>query len=233
MHDLDISIMLTFQNGDGTSEDYAGGHNNEEFLCKGVYSEIRLQKDENFTDFKKKKKLLNGFIRSNDEKEPASNQFSNSFDESFVIISDSDDDANNFEENEKIVAVDICHIQDDKSYSNVDIDVDHLDTCNRETVQKSSKDITKIEMVHETFLNGNSSSAGINSCSDKNFSTHEMCEIHNVRGVLMHHHGLQKSFALAIAALQVIHVSQIIKTFLLHDSILCMKNLFLTFYYTL
>ena len=32
--------MFSFQNGDGGAEDGGGGHWNEEFLCKGVYSEI-------------------------------------------------------------------------------------------------------------------------------------------------------------------------------------------------
>ena len=40
--DLEVSIMFTFQNGDGGPEDSAGGHSNEEFYCKGIYSEINL-----------------------------------------------------------------------------------------------------------------------------------------------------------------------------------------------
>lgn len=35
--------MFTFQNGDGGAEDSAGGHRNEEFCCKGIYSEIKLE----------------------------------------------------------------------------------------------------------------------------------------------------------------------------------------------
>ena len=34
--------MMTFQNGDGGKEDGGGGHKNEGFLCKGVYTEIKL-----------------------------------------------------------------------------------------------------------------------------------------------------------------------------------------------
>lgn len=41
--DLEVTIMFTFQNGDGGSEDSAGGLYNEEFICKGVYSEIQLR----------------------------------------------------------------------------------------------------------------------------------------------------------------------------------------------
>jgi len=32
---LEVSIMLTFQNGFGDAEDTAGGLYNEEFFCKG------------------------------------------------------------------------------------------------------------------------------------------------------------------------------------------------------
>ena len=39
---MEVSIMMTFQNGDGGKEDGGGGHKNEGFLCKGVYTEIKL-----------------------------------------------------------------------------------------------------------------------------------------------------------------------------------------------
>lgn len=41
--EMEVSIMFTFQNGDGGAEDSAGGHRNEEFCCKGIYSEIKLE----------------------------------------------------------------------------------------------------------------------------------------------------------------------------------------------
>ena len=41
--EIEVSIMLTFQNGTGGPSDEAGGHYNEAFMCKGVFSEVRLQ----------------------------------------------------------------------------------------------------------------------------------------------------------------------------------------------
>ena len=41
--EIEVSIMFTFQNGTGGPSDEAGGHHNESFLCKGVFSEVRLQ----------------------------------------------------------------------------------------------------------------------------------------------------------------------------------------------
>lgn len=38
--DVEVSIMFTFENGDGTVSD-TGGHFNEPFSCKGVYSEVK------------------------------------------------------------------------------------------------------------------------------------------------------------------------------------------------
>ena len=35
--------MFSFQNGDGSETDTTGGHYNEAFVCKGVFSEIKLQ----------------------------------------------------------------------------------------------------------------------------------------------------------------------------------------------
>ena len=35
--------MFSFQNGTGGASDEAGGHYNEAFMCKGVFSEVRLQ----------------------------------------------------------------------------------------------------------------------------------------------------------------------------------------------
>ena len=34
--------MFTFQNGSGGPSDEAGGHYNEAFMCKGVFSEVQL-----------------------------------------------------------------------------------------------------------------------------------------------------------------------------------------------
>ncbi|XP_047139397.1 non-lysosomal glucosylceramidase isoform X1 [Hydra vulgaris] len=198
MHDLDVSIMLTFQNGDGTNEDCVGGHNNEEFFCKGVYSEIRLQKDESNASFKIKN-LLNGFTRSDNVKVQA-NQYPNSFDDSFVVLSDSDDDVTHFEpkidvchifENKTCASQKLCHNNDSKNSSAVDIDINLVDLPKDD--QKVSE--KKIENCCNNLMTN----------SDNNFLLHEMCEIHNVRGVLMKHNALKKRFTLAIAALQVIH----------------------------
>ena len=38
--EVEVSVMFTFENGDGTASD-TGGHYNEPFTCKGVYSEVR------------------------------------------------------------------------------------------------------------------------------------------------------------------------------------------------
>lgn len=41
--EIEVSIMFSFQNGTGGASDEAGGHYNEGFMCKGVFSEVRLQ----------------------------------------------------------------------------------------------------------------------------------------------------------------------------------------------
>ena len=38
--DVEVSIMFTFENGDGTASD-SGGHFNEPFTRKGVHSEVK------------------------------------------------------------------------------------------------------------------------------------------------------------------------------------------------
>ncbi|XP_065059561.1 non-lysosomal glucosylceramidase-like [Rhopilema esculentum] len=40
--EIEVSIMFTFQNGTGGPSDEAGGHYNEAFMCKGVFSEVQL-----------------------------------------------------------------------------------------------------------------------------------------------------------------------------------------------
>ena len=40
-----MSIMFSFQNGTGGPSDEAGGHYNESFMCKGVFSEVKLQEE--------------------------------------------------------------------------------------------------------------------------------------------------------------------------------------------
>ena len=109
--------MFTFQNGDGGPEDSSGGHNNEEFFCKGVYSEIRLKQ------------------------------------------TDSIDLNENEETDLKIKNI------SDKSDESVDI-------------------------------NGNYGTS----------FPQETCITNDVRGVLLHHQGLKKSFTLAISALSVVEV---------------------------
>ena len=37
--------MFSFQNGTGGPSDEAGGHYNEPFMCKGVFSEVKLQEE--------------------------------------------------------------------------------------------------------------------------------------------------------------------------------------------
>ena len=44
--DLDVSIMLSFQCGDGKPDDMSCGHYNEPFACKGIYSEVSDEDDE-------------------------------------------------------------------------------------------------------------------------------------------------------------------------------------------
>eukprot|EP00794_Sanderia_malayensis_P009762 gene9762-10761_t len=41
--DIDVTIMFSFQNGDGGPHDSRGGHFNEGFTCKGVFSEVKIQ----------------------------------------------------------------------------------------------------------------------------------------------------------------------------------------------
>ena len=40
--DVDVTIMLSFQNGDGGVRDSNGGHFNEAFMCKGIFSAVKL-----------------------------------------------------------------------------------------------------------------------------------------------------------------------------------------------
>ena len=58
-HDLEVTLMFTLQNGDGSNEDSAGGFYNEEFVCKGVYSAIQLRNIEEMTSQEDKEGLLN------------------------------------------------------------------------------------------------------------------------------------------------------------------------------
>jgi len=43
--EIEVSIMFSFQNGTGGPSDEAGGHYNEPFMCKGVFSEVKLQEE--------------------------------------------------------------------------------------------------------------------------------------------------------------------------------------------
>ena len=38
--DADVSLMFTFQSGEGKMEDISYGHYNEPFTCKGIHSEV-------------------------------------------------------------------------------------------------------------------------------------------------------------------------------------------------
>ena len=38
--DADVSIMFTFQSGEGKMDDISYGHHNEPFTCKGIHSEV-------------------------------------------------------------------------------------------------------------------------------------------------------------------------------------------------
>lgn len=38
--DADVTIMFTFQNGEGIADDPSYGHYNEPFTCKGIHSDV-------------------------------------------------------------------------------------------------------------------------------------------------------------------------------------------------
>lgn len=174
--------MFTFQNGDGSKEDASGGHINEGFCCRGVYSEIKLQT--NFSPVPSNTDSL-----SNDEA-----KVSNDIADDDVIL----DDGDNSKEN--IVCSNVNYVNGlncslnssydaisthDMSDENDDLDVD----------EKSISDTNTNDYMNDT-----------NECGVDGDQTQENCISHDVNGVLLHHKGLKKTFTLAIAALQVAEV---------------------------
>lgn len=68
--------MFSFQNGTGGTSDEAGGHYNESFMCKGVFSEVRLQEESISNDQLRKTSLeaKSATIDSSCLKKPKSNE---------------------------------------------------------------------------------------------------------------------------------------------------------------
>lgn len=171
--------MFTFQNGCGTSEDSAGGHYNEEFFCKGVYSKISLEKRVNDSGIS----TMTSSPRIEDLNISPQNEMT-------------DSDLKNIKEENNNSQM------EDKNNDNFVV-IDETNTSKLNNINNSSREDSFSTSFNDSAINDNNSN---DSNLFDNYSTEETCITHDVRGVLLHHNGLQKQFTLSIAALQVTQV---------------------------
>ena len=186
---LEITIMLTFENGVGDSEASAGGHYNEEFICKGVYSEIKLEeKCKSYSSIYENKLFENEYdYRQMDLK----NTFVNDSESSAPSREILDDTKTSNNEKASDAAYTI--------YKNV-FDI-LIENANDNSSSSSSKlDSNTAEKKESNANDGRSTDLNNNILEN---TREESCVSHDVHGVLLHHNGLKKTFTIAVAALQV------------------------------
>ena len=195
---LEVTIMLTFQNGVGDSEDSAGGHYNEEFLCKGVYSEIKLEeKHKSYSSI-----CENNFFENECEYAPMNLKHT------FV--------------NESNYSASSREILDNTKTSNNERASDETCNMNRNVFNILIENENDNSSSSSSKLDGNiadkrDSNATDGRSSDLNNNLRESmckesCISQDVHGVLLHHNGLKKTFTIAVAALQVNEVFQLMES---------------------
>ena len=186
---LELTIMLTFQNGVGDSEDSAGGHYNEEFICKGVYSEIKLEeKYESYSGIYENKLFENEYEHAPMNLKNTSVNDSVSSASSREIL-----DNTNTSNNEKASDA-TCNIN--RKFFDI-----LIENANVNSSSNSSKlDSNTADKRESNAKDGRSSDLN-NNIPEK--TCKESCISHDVHGVLLHHNGLKKTFTIAVAALQV------------------------------
>lgn len=195
---LEVTIMLTFQNGVGDSEDSAGGHYNEEFLCKGVYSEIKLEeKHKSYSSI-----CENKFFENEYEYAPMNLKHT------FV--------------NESNYSASSREILDNTKTSNNERASDETCNLNRNVFNILIENVNDNSSSSSSKLDGNTadkrdSNATDGRSSDLNNNLRESmckesCISQDVHGVLLHHNGLKKTFTIAVAAVQVNEVFQLMES---------------------